>query len=92
MDDQDGISNGIDFKIPIATSGKFVFPLKPAKTINVVDYFGPSGTTTDSDIFDQRIAKVTSSDRALGYFAERKVHAMSAEVFIRTAFSSYGTI
>ena len=92
IDDKDGVSNGGDSNIPVLTGGKFSFPLKPAKTVNAGDYFGPSGTTTDSDMFDQKVMKTSFVTRALGYFAERKVHALTAEVFLRTKTGSLGLI
>ena len=92
MDDKDGIVGGVDMKIPIATAGKFDFDLKPGNTVHPGEYFGPSGTTTGSDILNQKVAKTSDSDLALGYFAEYKVHANSAYCWIRTAFSNGGTI
>lgn len=88
MDDKDGISNATNLKIPIATSGKFKFDLKPPKTIKVGDMFAPSGTSSASDMYNQKIAKTTDSTNALGYFAEYKTHAIVAEVFIKTAFGA----
>ena len=76
-----------EYKISVATTGKFNFDLKPGATVYNNSYFGPSGTTTGSDMFNQKVAKVTNSDLALGYFAEYKVNANSADVWIRTAFS-----
>ena len=75
------------YKISVATSGKFNFDLKPGASVSNGDYFGASGTTTGSDMFNQKIAKSTNSANALGYFAEYKVNANSADVWIRTAFS-----
>jgi len=76
-----------EFKISVATTGKFNFDLKPGASISNGDYFGPSGTTTGSDMFNQKIAKSTNSLLSLGYFAEYKINANSADVWIRTAFS-----
>ena len=92
MNDKDGVSGGANMNIPVATNGKFNFDLKPANTVKIGNYFGPSGTTTGSDILNQKVAKVSDSDLALGYFAEYKVHANSADAWIRTAFSSGGKI
>jgi len=80
------------YKISIATEGKFSFDLKPGATVYNGDYFGPSGTTTGSDMFNQKVAKTTDSDLALGYFAEYKVNANSACIWIRTAYGSSGSI
>ena len=85
------IPSGI-FKISIATTGKFNFDLSPGASVNNGSYFGPSGTTTGSDMFNQKVAKTTNSDLALGYFAEYKINANSADVWIRTAFGSGGSI
>ena len=81
-----------EYKLSIATDGKFNFELKPGGTINSGTYFAPSGTTTGSDMFNQKVAKTTNSDLALGYFAEYKVNANSADLWIRTAFGSSGSI
>jgi len=86
MDDKDGIDNANNLKIPIATSGKFKFDMKPSKTVKVGDMFAPSGTTSASDMYNQKIAKTTDSTKALGYFAECKTHATTVEVFIKPAF------
>ena len=75
-----------EYKISVATRGKFDVDLKPGATVYVNDAFGPSGTTTGSDMFNQKVAKVTSADITLGYFAEYKVNASSADVWIKTAF------
>lgn len=73
-------------KVPVAKSGKFEFDLKPGATVHVGDAFGPSGTTTASDMYNQKIAKTTTTALTLGYFAEYKVNANSAEVWLKTAF------
>ena len=88
MDDKDGIDGANNLKIPVATFGKFKFDLKPSKTVNVGDMFAPSGTTSASDMYNQKIAKTTDSTKALGYFAECKTHATTVEVFIKTAFGA----
>jgi len=84
-----GVSNGVSRTVSIATTGVFKYDLKPARTVHNYEMFGPSGTTTASNMFDQKIAKTTNSNAALGYFAEYKVHALTAEVFIRSAFGPY---
>ena len=76
-----------EFKISVATTGKFNFDLKPGASVYNGDYFSASGTTTASDMFNQKIAKSTNLVNTLGYFAEYKVNANSADVWIRTAFS-----
>ncbi len=91
MDDVDGIVNETQ-KITIATTGVFSFDLKPPKTVAIGDYFGPSGTTGASDMFNQKGMKTTDIDIAIGRITERKIHALSAKIFIRTAFSSYSSI
>jgi len=88
LDDKDGISGGFDRKLTIATSGQFNFDLKPAKTIRVGQMFGSSGTSTASNLLNQKIAQTTDSNIALGYFTESKVHAKTADVIIRTIFGS----
>lgn len=88
LDDKDGISGGSDENISIATSGKFVYDLKPAKTIKVGEFFSASGTTSASDLLNQKIMKTEDSDKVLGYFAESKTHAANAYVFIRTIYSN----
>ena len=81
-----------NYKLSIATGGKFNFELKPGGSVDNGSYFGPSGTTTGSDMFNQKVAKTTNSALALGYFAEYKVNANSADLWIRTAFGSSGSI
>jgi len=92
MDDKDGVVGASNIKIPIATTGKFNLDLKPANTVKIANYFGPSGTTTGSDMLNQKVAKTSDSDLALGYFAVYKVHANLADAWIRTAFSGGGSI
>ena len=87
LDDVDGVNNTIIKKIDIGTAGKYEYPLKPAKTVLTSQYFGASGTTAASNLFNQKVMKVIDSDYALGYFAERKKHALKAEVVIMPAFS-----
>ena len=91
MDDKDGIDDGSDRNISVATSGKFNFDLKPGKTVRLSQMFEASGTTAASNMLNQKIAQTTNVDSALGYFAESKSHARSADVFIRTKFRG-GTI
>ena len=84
MDDKDGISNGSDMNIPIATTGKFDYDLKPGGTINIGEMFSASGTTSASNLLNQKIMKTSEVTKALGYFAESKIHAQSIEVFLNT--------
>ncbi len=92
LDYKDGISGGVDLNIPVATSGKFNFDLKPARSIFTGDMFGASGTSTASDLFNQKIMKVTDENKALGYFAETKIGAIEADITINTAYSSKGLV
>lgn len=88
LDDKDGVENYPDLNIPIATTGIYEFDLKPGRTVNNGDLFAAAGTTTASNLINQKIMKTSDSDKALGYFAERKIHATKAKVFIRTAFGN----
>jgi len=87
MDDVDGINNNLNVKIPIATTGKFNFDMKPAKTVYASDMFGASGTTSGSNLFNQKIMKVTDDAFHLGRFAESRQHATKADVFIHTVLA-----
>ena len=90
MDDVEGWNiSGITKYIGIATSGKFSFDMKPAKTVYPTNWFSASGTTSASDMINQKISKTTEAKYALGRFTEKKLHALSAEVFINSIFSSY---
>jgi len=60
--------------------------MKPGKTVKTGQMFGASGTTTASDLFNQKVMKVSDTSLAIGYFAEAKVHALTADVIITTAF------
>ena len=84
IDDHDGKSDSPSLNISIATMGKFKYPLRPARTITPSDYFGISGSTSGSDMFNQKIKRVTDSDYALGTFAELQTRAREACVFINT--------
>lgn len=86
LDDVDGISNGVTNTITVGKTGKYELDLKPGKTVYPSNMFGATGTTTASNLYNQKVMKVTDTDYALGYFAERKVHALTAEGIIRTAF------
>lgn len=86
MDDKDGISDGVNQLITVATVGIFNFDLKPPKSVRLGYYFGASGTTSASNLLNQKVMKTDDSDYALGYFAETKAHALNADVVIRTAF------
>lgn len=84
MDDHDGRSGSPSLNLSVATKGKFSYPLKPARTVAVGDMFGVSGSTSGSDLINQKIKRITDSDFKLGTFAESKVYAREAEVFIHT--------
>lgn len=84
MDDVDGENTGVNKKITVATEGEFEVDLKPAKTVSVGDLFGASGTTSASNLLNQKVMKVTDDSFSLGRFVERKTHALSALVFIET--------
>ena len=86
LDDVDGINNTIIQRISIGMTGKYNYDLKPAKTVRTSNLFGASGTTTASDLINQKVMKVDDTSLALGYFAEAKVHALTADVIITTAF------
>ena len=91
MDDVDGVG-GVSRKISIGTGGKWMVDLKPGKTVYPLNMFGAAGTTTASDLYNQKVMKTTETGYALGYFVEKKVHALNAEVVIRTAFGAGGKI
>ena len=92
LDYKDGVSGGVDSKIPVARSGKFIFPLKPAKSVGTGDMFGAAGTSTASNLINQKIMKTTDTSNALGRFAETKTGAIEAEVTLNTAFGPGNTI
>lgn len=85
LDDVDGINNGVTNTISVGTMGKYELDLKPAKTVYPINMFGATGTTSASNLYNQKVMKVTDSDYALGYFNERKKHAITAEGRIRPA-------
>lgn len=87
MDDVDGENNGVTKHISVATTGKFKFDLKPAKTVYPGDWVSASGTTTASNMFNQKVSKTTEIKYAMGFFAEKKLHALSAEVVIKSFFA-----
>jgi len=92
LGDHDGLSGRSNVNLSVAIDGKFTFPLKPSRTVSPDDMFGASGTTASSDMFDQKISTTSSVTQALGWIAERKVHAQQVEVFIRTFVGRSGTI
>ena len=88
-----GIDNGShDRKISIAISGKFNFDLKPAKTVYSGQRVAPSGTSTASNMFNQKVMKTTDELITIGIFAEHKVHALNAELEIRSFLDPRGTL
>lgn len=86
ISDKDGGANLPAKLIAVATSGIFEFDLKPARTVNVGNAVGPSGTSAASNMFDQKVMLTTKSANKIGYFVERKLHARSALVSIKTKF------
>lgn len=86
LDDVDGENIGVNKKISVATKGEFNVDLKPAKSVVVGNLFGASGTTSASDLLNQKVMKVTDTDYSLGKFVENKTHALTAKVFIETIF------
>uniref|UniRef100_A0A6M3LIL5 Uncharacterized protein n=1 Tax=viral metagenome TaxID=1070528 RepID=A0A6M3LIL5_9ZZZZ len=89
--------NGIDNdsnerKISIAISGKFNFDLKPAKTVYPGNRVAPSGTSSASNMFNQKVAKTSDGSITIGTFAEHKVHALNAELEIRSFLDSRGIL
>ena len=84
MDDKDGISGGQDINLTVATAGKFEYDLKPGRTVDIGDMFSASGTTSASNLLNQKIMLTEDSNKAIGYFAENKTHAITAEVFLKT--------
>lgn len=88
LDDKDGQTGSPFVNIPVATKGEFEFPLKPARSVINGSYFGASGSTSGSDLYNQKIKKVTDSNFSLGIFSELKTHAKSARVFIHTILGS----
>jgi len=90
MDDKDGVSGGVTQNITVATSGKFNMDLKPAKSVRLNHQFGASGTTAASDLYNQKVMVVSATSYVLGIFAEAKIHARDADVFIHTIFNRPG--
>jgi hypothetical protein len=86
MSDKDGISDGADSNVSVGTGGKYRLSLKPGHNVRANYMFGASGTTTGSDLYNQYVMYTTEVSKALGYFAEHKDSALTAEAVIRTAF------
>ena len=84
MSDKDGGPDKPAVKIAVATTGIFRFNLKPAVTVNTGQLAGPSGTSTGSNMYDQKLMLTTQSAKAIGYFMERKVHTKTALVRLRS--------
>jgi len=78
--------------ISIATAGVFNFDMKPAKTVYIGEYVAPSGTTSGSDMYNQKVMKSTEVLDAIGFFAERKSYARTADVVLKTTFGRLGSI
>ena len=88
LDDKDGVSIGNDQTLTVMASGIFDYDLKPSRSVSLNDMFCAAGTTTASNLYNQKIMKTDESDKALGFFTQRKLHAQNAEVFIRTIFGN----
>jgi len=86
LTDKDGGTNKPQEAMAIATGGIFEFDLKPARTVKVGYYAGPSGTTSGSNMFNQKMMVEAEANKAhcYGYFVEYKTHAQSALVEIKT--------
>lgn len=88
MNDKDGITGSADMRIAIATAGRFNFDLKPGSTVYAGNMFGASGTTSASNLYNQKVMKTEDTSKALGRFAEHKIHALNADVWIMTKYST----
>ena len=86
MDDKDGHARSQEKLIPIVKTGMFEYDLKPGGTINVGTILAPTGTTSSSNILNQKVVKTTVVTKAIGYSVEKKVHATSIQMLIRPAF------
>lgn len=84
LDDKDGISDGSDVKIPVATAGTFNIDLKPKRTVYVGEMLSASATTTASNLLNQKMAITSESSKAIAYVAESKSNAQDVDIFIRS--------
>ena len=88
MEDKDGEENGPSINIPIYTSGQYDLDLKPGRSVDVGDMFCASGTTSASNLFNQKVMITSEVSKALGYFTEKKINANNAYGFIRTSIGN----
>jgi len=86
LSDKDGGLDKPAENIAVAREGVFEFDLSPATTVDVGKIAGVSGTSSASDMFDQKVMLTTQTAKAIGYFAERKVHAKTAQVIIHSTY------
>ena len=88
MEGKDGGVNQPEKLIAIARSGIFEFDMKPARTVKVGYYAGPSGTTSASNFFNQKVMVEEEANKThcYGHFVEYKTHAQSALVMIKTRY------
>jgi hypothetical protein len=87
MDDKDGNSQSCEQLIAVATSGMFEFDMKPAKTLQVGYMLSPAGTTSSSNLFNQKVMHTTTATKAIGYVVKKQTHALKCEMIIRPAYS-----
>ena len=88
LENKDGRTGYNSMNVSVATGGKFILDLKPPRTVYPGDFVSPSGTTINSDLLNQKVTKTTNSSIAIGTVAEHKIHAINAEIRIRTAFGA----
>jgi len=91
LDDKDGGPSCPTKEISVATSGVFEFDMKPARTVKIGYKASPSGTSENSNMFNQKVMVTQFTNRAIGYFVENKTHALKAKVQIQTPWG-FGTI
>ncbi len=95
LDYKDGVGvSGHTKLIAVGTDGKYDLDLRPAKTVKLTDFFGPSGTSSGSNMFNQKVMQLESgnTESAFGYFVERKQSARTAEGFIYSIFNPIGFV
>ena len=93
MDYKPGIGNSSwDKKMSVATSGKFKFDLKPVKTVYPGSRVGLSGTSSGSNMLNQRVMKTSDTLITIGTFTEQKMHASAAELEIRSFLDPRGLL
>ena len=85
MDYHSGITNEDTTRtISVAISGKFNFHLKPAKTVYPGSYVGVTGTSSGSNIINQKVMRTDDSLIRIGTFAEYKKQALNADLEIQS--------